>query len=184
LRCVGFEVLTAVVMKRPIFWDIMQCSPVGSQPTFRRNMSPPSLGSKNKPSTKPRKEQGSACYLLHSGFFLGLLFHQRRHVPPKRRLTFNGLHGIILWHVRLRSRRYLVTASQAAEEEGVTRKRLATKQCQGRVSYGVGSQAIYRDPCSTAAGVFAGRVTSEYTGRAAVLQLQQWVIKCIHCNCV
>jgi hypothetical protein len=38
----------------------------------------------------------------------------------------------------------LVTARQAAEEEGVTRKRLATKQCQDSVSYGVGSQAIYR----------------------------------------
>jgi hypothetical protein len=43
----------------------------------------------------------------------------------------------------------LVTARQAAEEEGVTRKRLATKQCQGSVSYGVGSQAIYRGPCSS-----------------------------------
>jgi hypothetical protein len=70
----------------------------------------------------------------------------------------------------------LVTARQAAEEEGVTRKRLATKQCQGSVSYRVGSQAIYRGPCSTAGGL-AERVTSEYTGRAAVfreeLQLQQ-----------
>jgi hypothetical protein len=43
----------------------------------------------------------------------------------------------------------LVTARQAAEEKGVTRKRLATKQCQGNVSYGVGSQAIYREPCSS-----------------------------------
>jgi hypothetical protein len=38
--------------------------------------------------------------------------------------------------------RYLVTARQAAEEEGVTRKRLATKQYQGSVFYGVRSQAI------------------------------------------
>jgi hypothetical protein len=70
----------------------------------------------------------------------------------------------------------LVTARQAAEEEGVTKKRLATKQCQGSVSYGVGSQAMYRGPCSTA-GWLASRVTSEYTGRAAAfreeLQLQQ-----------
>jgi hypothetical protein len=43
----------------------------------------------------------------------------------------------------------LVTARKAAEEEGVTRKQLATKQCQGSVSYGVGSQAIYRGPCSS-----------------------------------
>jgi hypothetical protein len=70
----------------------------------------------------------------------------------------------------------LVTARQAVEEEGVTRKRLATKQCQGSVSYGVGSQAIYRGPCSTAPEL-AERVTSEYMGRAAAfreeLQLQQ-----------
>jgi flagellar basal body-associated protein FliL len=46
-------------------------------------------------------------------------------------------------------RRYLGTARQAAEEEGVTRKRLAIKQCQGSVSYGVGPQAIYREPCTS-----------------------------------
>jgi hypothetical protein len=46
-------------------------------------------------------------------------------------------------------RRYLVTARPAAKEEGVTRKRLATKQCQGSVSYGVGPQAIYREPCTS-----------------------------------
>jgi hypothetical protein len=31
---------------------------VGSQPTFRRNMSPPSTGSKNKPSKKPELKAG------------------------------------------------------------------------------------------------------------------------------
>jgi hypothetical protein len=43
----------------------------------------------------------------------------------------------------------LVTARPAAKEKGVTRKWLATKQCQGNVSYGVGSQAIYREPYSS-----------------------------------
>jgi hypothetical protein len=28
LNSVGFEVLTAVVMKSTVFWDIMQCSPL------------------------------------------------------------------------------------------------------------------------------------------------------------
>jgi hypothetical protein len=40
-----------------------------SQPTFWRNMLPPSSESKNKPS-----KQSSACYLLHAGFLLDLLF--------------------------------------------------------------------------------------------------------------
>jgi hypothetical protein len=46
LNYVGFEVLTAVVMKSMIFWDITPC-------------------------------------------------RWRRYVPPKSRLTFNGLHGVI-----------------------------------------------------------------------------------------
>jgi hypothetical protein len=39
---------------------------------------------------------GSACYLLHAGFLLGLFFYPEDggHVTPKRQLTFNGLHGI------------------------------------------------------------------------------------------
>jgi hypothetical protein len=42
---VGFEVLRAVVMKSTIVWDITPYSPL-SQPTFRRNKSPSSSGSK------------------------------------------------------------------------------------------------------------------------------------------
>jgi hypothetical protein len=49
---IGFEVLIAVVMKSSIFWDITLRS-LMSQPTFRRNMAPPSSGSKSKPSKKP-----------------------------------------------------------------------------------------------------------------------------------
>jgi hypothetical protein len=36
-------------------------------------MSPPSSGSKNKPRKKPTEL--SACYLLHAGFLIGLLFN-------------------------------------------------------------------------------------------------------------
>jgi hypothetical protein len=40
LHYVGFEVLTAVVMKSTIFWAITLCSPLKSQPMFRRDISP------------------------------------------------------------------------------------------------------------------------------------------------
>jgi hypothetical protein len=54
LSSVGSEVLTAVLMKTSIFWNITSCSPL-SQLMFQRNMSPPSSESKNKQSKK------SAC---------------------------------------------------------------------------------------------------------------------------
>jgi hypothetical protein len=50
------------------FWDIMPCSPMSS-----------------------------ACYLLHAGFLFSLFFETEdvgKHFLPKRRLTFNGRHGV------------------------------------------------------------------------------------------
>jgi hypothetical protein len=40
-----------------------------SQPTFQRNLSPPSSRLMKNPCHKP------ACYLLHAGFLLGLFFN-------------------------------------------------------------------------------------------------------------
>jgi hypothetical protein len=56
-------------MKSSIFWDITPCSP-----------------------------QSSAFHLLSRWFHAGLIllpWRWRWYVPPKRRLTFNGLHGVI-----------------------------------------------------------------------------------------
>jgi hypothetical protein len=58
---------------------------VESQPKFRRNMSPPSSGSKNN----PRKKQHDADNNVKS------------HVPQKPPLNFNGLHGVISLKVAL-----------------------------------------------------------------------------------
>jgi hypothetical protein len=49
---VKFEVLTALVLKSFILWDITPCSPL-KVATFQRKISPPSSGAKNKPSKKP-----------------------------------------------------------------------------------------------------------------------------------
>jgi hypothetical protein len=52
IQIIGSEVLTAVIMKNYIFWDITMYSDE-SQTTFQRNISPPSSRSKKKPSRKP-----------------------------------------------------------------------------------------------------------------------------------
>jgi hypothetical protein len=59
---------------------------VGSQPTFRMNV--------------------LACCLRHAGFLLVCLAYSSTerflpHVPPKRRLTFNELHGVISQEIEL-----------------------------------------------------------------------------------
>jgi hypothetical protein len=50
LVCVEFEILTAVVMKSSIFWDIRPCSPL-----------------------KIKRRFGGTCR-IHAGFLLGLFF--------------------------------------------------------------------------------------------------------------
>jgi hypothetical protein len=41
------------IFKSSIYWDTSPCSPVGSQPRFRRDISSLSSGSKDEPSKKP-----------------------------------------------------------------------------------------------------------------------------------
>jgi ribosome maturation factor RimP len=65
IYCVGFEVLTAVVMKSNVFWDIMPCSPLKVNRRFG-GISPPSSGSKNKPALLATS--------FHSGILLGIFF--------------------------------------------------------------------------------------------------------------
>jgi hypothetical protein len=55
----GFEVLIVVVMKSSTFWDITPCNPLKVNRRFGGTC---------------RLLPGSACYLLHAGFLLGLFF--------------------------------------------------------------------------------------------------------------
>jgi hypothetical protein len=74
---VGFEVLTVVIMKSALPWDVTPCSL--ESPMFRRKILPPSSGSKSKPSMK------SAEAAEH--WWWG------KYIPPKYRV-FSELHGV------------------------------------------------------------------------------------------
>jgi hypothetical protein len=62
------------IIKSLLGYNAMQS--IESQPTFWWNMSPPSLGSKNE----TRRNQDESWWQAE---------------PPKRHLTFNGLHGVM-----------------------------------------------------------------------------------------
>jgi hypothetical protein len=70
---IRFEVLTAVVVKSTIFWDITPCSPV-----------------------KVNRRGLLATCLLAGSCWNDFLrpWRWRRYVPPKRRLQLNRLHGV------------------------------------------------------------------------------------------
>jgi hypothetical protein len=66
-------------LKSNIFWDITPCSPL-------------------KVNRRLGGTYRSVCHLLSRWFLAELIrrpWRWRRYVPPKRRLTFNGLHGVI-----------------------------------------------------------------------------------------
>jgi hypothetical protein len=79
----------SVSMKSSIFWDITTCSPLKVN---RR------LGGTSRLHLQSRKISSSACNLFSRWFLAWLIlwtWRGRRHIPLKRRLTFNGLHGVI-----------------------------------------------------------------------------------------
>jgi hypothetical protein len=108
-----------VVMKSIIFWDMTPCSPLSVSQRFGGTYRLHLLGidgfilsyGRANGSRVPvfylhsvsyinpdfRLANYSACHLL-ACFLLNLFFRPRRwrrYVPPKRRLTLNGLHGVI-----------------------------------------------------------------------------------------
>jgi hypothetical protein len=74
---VGFEILTAVVVKNTIFWDITPCIPLSVNRRFGGTYRLHLQGQKNKLSKKPARKQVAsriihACFL--SGFLISLFF--------------------------------------------------------------------------------------------------------------
>jgi hypothetical protein len=87
---VGLEVPTAVVLKSTIVWDITPWSPLRVNRRFRGTYRLHLQSRKNKLSKKPAWEQVASRAQL-----IVRLWRWRRYVPLKRRLTLNGLHGVI-----------------------------------------------------------------------------------------
>jgi hypothetical protein len=83
-----------------MFWDMTPCSPVSVNRRFGGTYRLHLQGRRNELSKKPtckQKKQQLACRLLACWFLSELISStlKRRYVSPKRRLTLNGLHGVI-----------------------------------------------------------------------------------------
>jgi hypothetical protein len=71
-RCVGVEVLTAVVMKNYYYRDITPCSPFEIQPTFRRNISTTSSRSKTvEQDTSVKADRSISTLKMEAIYHLG-----------------------------------------------------------------------------------------------------------------
>jgi hypothetical protein len=84
---VGFEVVTSVVIKSCIFWEIIPCSPLKVGRRFRgaRRLC---LHVRRISRARNQLEKQVISLILRP-------WRWRRHAPPKRRLTFNGVHDVI-----------------------------------------------------------------------------------------
>jgi hypothetical protein len=89
--------LLAVVMKNSIFWDITSCSLLKVNRRFG--------GACRLHLQGRRIRQARACLPPAFTLILACLILRnwkwRRHAPPKRRLTFNRLHGVISQKIEL-----------------------------------------------------------------------------------
>jgi hypothetical protein len=100
-------------MKSSVFWDIMPCNPLEVNGHFG--------GTCHLHLQSWRVRQAGFCLLPASCWFLAWItlqpWRRKRHVRPKRRSTFNVLHGVIsqktelfiLTKVRRCSTRYMAT---------------------------------------------------------------------------
>jgi hypothetical protein len=95
-----FEVLTAIVMKSSIFWDITPCSPLKVNRSFRGKCR---FHFQNRSQARNERERRWKIELLcwFLAWFILRPWRWRRLFPPKRRLSFNGLHGVVSQKIKL-----------------------------------------------------------------------------------
>jgi hypothetical protein len=88
LYFVGFEILTATVMKCSAFWILTLCSQLKFNRGSGKKLSSPSSGLKSK---------SFACCLFQAGISLGLLFNPEDggDISTETSLAFNRLNDVI-----------------------------------------------------------------------------------------
>jgi hypothetical protein len=95
---VGFKVLNAVVMNRSVFWDITPGSQLKLNERFGGICGFYLQGRRMSQANRLRLLRASRSFLA---WIILLPWRERWHVPPKRRLTFNGLHGVMSQKIEL-----------------------------------------------------------------------------------
>jgi hypothetical protein len=137
---VGFEVLTAVVMKTSIFWIITSCSPLRVNRRFG--------GTCHLLLQRESRWQAyQLCYtrLLLRWFLSWLIFRTlrwKRRVSPEHRLTFNGLHDVLSHKIEL----FLSHCCSPNVWEQVSHPRGPTREAYAKMNFlfsGLSSNLIY-----------------------------------------
>jgi hypothetical protein len=103
-KVVGFEVLTAVVTKSTIFWDITPCSSLTVNRRFEGTHRLHLHGWKISREKNQRESRWlclAPAFTLVSFWLIFRPWRWRRYVPPRCQLTFNGLHGVISQNMAL-----------------------------------------------------------------------------------
>jgi hypothetical protein len=103
-----FDVLTAEVMKRSIFWDIMPCSPLKVNRIFGGTCRFHHQGRKMSQVRNQRDCLLDTCFTLVPCLAYFRPWRWKWHLPPKRRLTFSALHGVISHKIELFMRMMVV----------------------------------------------------------------------------
>jgi hypothetical protein len=96
-RPVGYEVLTVVVMNSSILWNIMPCSLLKVNRRFRGTWHLQLQGQRINKAINQHDSRALLATCFDVGFLLGYssTLKTRGNIPPKCRLSCNGLHGII-----------------------------------------------------------------------------------------
>jgi hypothetical protein len=92
---VGFEVLTTVVMKSSVFWDITLCSLLKVNHCFRQTCHLHLQGWRISQARNQREVLLATYFMLVFCLACSMTLKMEWCVPPKRQFTFNGLHSII-----------------------------------------------------------------------------------------